>query len=106
VDAGDHLLHAACSAAGFVPKVVFESRDYTAVQGFVATGAAVAFVPLNALAPTAELVVRDVAGAPAREVVALSRPFRSSSTRAFVDAIREAARAVDSERPTSVAASG
>jgi DNA-binding transcriptional LysR family regulator len=31
VDAGDHLLHAACSAAGFVPKVVFESRDYTAV---------------------------------------------------------------------------
>jgi DNA-binding transcriptional LysR family regulator len=106
VDAGDHLLHTACAAYGFEPKIVFESSEYTTVQGFVATGAAVALVPVNALAPTADIVVRDVAGAPARSVVALSRSFGPSTTSAFVDALLEAARAVEAEPSTPLAAYG
>jgi len=54
----DRALVAACEAAGFRPKVMLRSDDYRVVQGFVASGSAVALVPEMAIDPGHDLVVR------------------------------------------------
>jgi DNA-binding transcriptional LysR family regulator len=61
-----------CLAAGFEPKVTFESDDYETVQGLVAAGVGVALVPRLALARVhPRIVVRELSPqSPARQVVA------------------------------------
>jgi DNA-binding transcriptional LysR family regulator len=61
-----------CLAAGFEPKVTFESDDYETVQGLVAAGVGVALVPHLALTRVhPRVVVRELSPqSPAREVVA------------------------------------
>jgi DNA-binding transcriptional LysR family regulator len=61
-----------CHAAGFEPRVSFESDDYQTVQGLVAAGVGVALIPELALAVVREdIVVQALAPAPpAREVIA------------------------------------
>jgi DNA-binding transcriptional LysR family regulator len=61
-----------CLAAGFEPRVSFESDDYETVQGLVAAGVGVALIPRLALARVrAGLVVRALSPrSPARSVVA------------------------------------
>lgn len=44
------VLLEACSQAGFIPRVAFESDEYTTIQSIVATGVGVALVPGLALA--------------------------------------------------------
>ena len=62
----------ACLAAGFEPKVSFESDDYETVQGLVAAGVGVALIPQLALTHVHPgIVVRALAPrSPARRVVA------------------------------------
>src|SRR5919204_620351 len=61
-----------CLAAGFEPKVTFESDDYETVQGLVAAGVGVALIPHLALTNVHPgIVVRALAPrSPARRVVA------------------------------------
>ncbi len=61
-----------CHAAGFEPRVAFESDDYQTVQGLVAAGVGVALIPELALSVVREdVVIRDIApDPPRREVIA------------------------------------
>jgi DNA-binding transcriptional LysR family regulator len=61
-----------CLAAGFEPKVTFESDDYETVQGLVAAGVGVALIPRLAVTHVHPgIVVRSLAPrSPARRVVA------------------------------------
>jgi DNA-binding transcriptional LysR family regulator len=61
-----------CLAAGFEPKVTFESDDYETVQGLVASGVGVALIPRLALTRVhSGVVVRSLAPRPpSRRVVA------------------------------------
>jgi DNA-binding transcriptional LysR family regulator len=61
-----------CLAAGFEPRVTFESDDYETVQGLVAAGVGVALIPRLALTRVHPgIVVRELAPrSPARKVTA------------------------------------
>jgi DNA-binding transcriptional LysR family regulator len=61
-----------CHAAGFEPKVSFESDDYQTVQGLVAAGVGVALIPELALAGArSEIAVRTLSPhPPVRRVIA------------------------------------
>ena len=61
-----------CIAAGFEPRVSFESDDYLTVQGLVAAGVGVALIPQTALSTVRDdIVVRPLAPAsPVRKVFA------------------------------------
>jgi DNA-binding transcriptional LysR family regulator len=61
-----------CHAAGFEPRVAFESDDYQTVQGLVATGVGVALIPELALSLVREeIVIRALFPAPpVRQVIA------------------------------------
>ena len=61
-----------CHAAGFEPRVAFESDDYQTVQGLVAAGVGVALIPELALSVVREdVVIRDIApDPPHRQVIA------------------------------------
>ena len=61
-----------CHAAGFEPRVAFESDDYQTVQGLVAAGVGVALIPRMALsAPRADIQIRSLSPAPpVRSVIA------------------------------------
>jgi DNA-binding transcriptional LysR family regulator len=61
-----------CRAAGFDPRVSFESDDYLTVQGLVAAGVGVALIPQLALSQTVsyDIAVRELhPGGPVRHVV-------------------------------------
>ena len=51
-----------CRAAGFEPRVSFESDDYLTVQGLVAAGVGVALIPQLALSQTVsyDIAVREL----------------------------------------------
>jgi DNA-binding transcriptional LysR family regulator len=62
-----------CRAAGFEPRVSFESDDYLTVQGLVAAGVGVALIPQLALSQTVsyDIAVSELhPSAPVRHVVA------------------------------------
>jgi DNA-binding transcriptional LysR family regulator len=65
-----------CRAAGFEPRVSFESDDYLTVQGLVAAGVGVALIPELALSQTVsyDIAVTELHPvAPVRHVVAATR---------------------------------
>jgi DNA-binding transcriptional LysR family regulator len=61
-----------CHAAGFEPRVAFESDDYQTVQGLVAAGVGVALIPRMALWPPREdIAIRSLSPTPpVRSVIA------------------------------------
>jgi DNA-binding transcriptional LysR family regulator len=65
-----------CTAAGFEPRVTFESDDYETVQGLVAAGVGVALIPRLALTRVHPgIVVRELAPrSPTRKVIAVTPP--------------------------------
>jgi DNA-binding transcriptional LysR family regulator len=86
-----------CRAAGFEPRVSFESDDYLTVQGLVAAGVGVALIPQLALSQTVsyDIAVRELQpAAPARHVVVatpgsgVSLPAAAS----MLDLLRDTAR--------------
>jgi DNA-binding transcriptional LysR family regulator len=66
------ILLRAASAAGFEPRIAFQSNDYTAIQGFIATGVGVGLIPDLALVSVRDdIVIRDLGPqAPFRRIFA------------------------------------
>jgi DNA-binding transcriptional LysR family regulator len=87
------MVSRACAAAGFEPRIAFETDDYLMIQGLVASGVGVALNPDLALATTrADIVIRDLGrGAPVRIVHAATLPgaHRSPATAAMLDVLTE-----------------
>jgi DNA-binding transcriptional LysR family regulator len=85
-----------CVAAGFEPKVTFESDDYETVQGLVAAGVGVALIPRLALTHVHPgVVVRDLAPrSPARRVVAatIGAPGVSPAAATMIGILADAAK--------------
>lgn len=90
---GGKVLSRACERAGFAPRVVYESDDYTAIQELVGAGVGLALIPdLAFLPPHPSVVLRSLApDAPWRNVQAATRPtrFRSPAATAMLDILRE-----------------
>ena len=85
-----------CHAAGFEPRVAFESDDYQTVQGLVAAGVGVALIPKLALsAVRADIRVRAPhPRSPVRKVFAATRRGApvTPAVATMLDTLREVAR--------------
>jgi DNA-binding transcriptional LysR family regulator len=86
---------AACEAAGFEPRVAFQTEDYNVVQGLVAAGVAVSLIAELALANLRDdIVVRSLGRqAPIRHVYAttLAGGYRAPATEAMLEVLQGAA---------------
>jgi DNA-binding transcriptional LysR family regulator len=99
------LHYSACTAAGFKPRIAFQSDDYNVVQGLVAAGVGVSLLPSLALANMRDdIVVRSLGrSAPAREIAAatLAGRYRSPATEAMLAILQEVA--ADFQLPSGAA---
>jgi DNA-binding transcriptional LysR family regulator len=99
---------AACEAAGFEPRVGFQSDDYNVVQGLVAAGVAISLLPDLALSNLRDdIVIRSLGReAPVRHVHAatLAGAYRSPAVEAMLSTLRRAAERYSPRAPTVVAA--
>jgi DNA-binding transcriptional LysR family regulator len=69
--ADSNVVLRACRDAGFQPRIAYQSDDYFAIQGLVASGMGVALIPGLGLASTRDdVAVRPVKGRPPRRRVA------------------------------------
>jgi DNA-binding transcriptional LysR family regulator len=85
-----------CHAAGFEPRVAFESDDYATVQGLVAAGVGVALIPELALSGGArsDIIIRELTpSSPARRIIAASARSdrRIPAVQAMLDILRDVA---------------
>lgn len=84
-----------CHAAGFEPRVSFESDDYQTVQGLVAAGVGVALIPQMALSATrSDIEIRALdPGSPVRRVLAAVRRGAAvtPAVATMLDVLREVA---------------
>src|SRR4051812_2743606 len=98
----NRLIYGACSAAGYDPRIAFETDDYAAVQGFVAAG-----VGLSLIAELGLPTIRDhlVARGPGRETpvrktyAATAGGFRTPATTAMLEVLSSVAASYESRRP-------
>jgi DNA-binding transcriptional LysR family regulator len=91
------ILLRACQAAGFEPQIAFQSDDYTAIQGFIATGMGVSLIPdlaLTSIRP--DIAVRSLGPkAPFRRISAITTessycsPARSAMVEVLVETAGE-----------------
>jgi molybdate transport repressor ModE-like protein len=92
-----------CHAAGFEPRVSFESDDYQVVQGLVATGVGVALIPELALSSTREdIQIRELSpSSPVRQVFAATSRAAAvtPAVATMLDVLREAARSRRADGP-------
>jgi DNA-binding transcriptional LysR family regulator len=103
------LMHiAACQAAGFTPRVGFQSNDYNVVQGLVAAGVAVSLIAELALANVRDDIVVRALGkqAPVRRVSAatLVGAYRAPAVEAMLDVLQVAAAEYADRRGARLAA--
>ncbi|MBX5441258.1 MAG: LysR family transcriptional regulator [Solirubrobacteraceae bacterium] len=90
-----------CLAAGFEPRVAFQSDDYLAIQGFIAAGVGVALIPdLGLVSTRDDIVVRELRCAPHRRVVAatMGGATRGPAAGAMLDILEEVGREWAGER--------
>ncbi len=87
------ILERACRAAGFEPRVAFQSDDYVATQGFIAAGVGVCLMPdLALVAVRDDVVIRRLEGRPpVRRILAamLAGGFVSPSTAVMLEILTE-----------------
>jgi DNA-binding transcriptional LysR family regulator len=99
----NRLISRACAAAGFEPRIAFETDDYTAMQGFVAAGVGVSLIAeLGLESVRDDIVVRGLGrDAPIREVYAatLADSHRTPATRAMLDILADVATRWEARRP-------
>jgi DNA-binding transcriptional LysR family regulator len=97
-----------CLAAGFEPRVTFESDDYETVQGLVAAGVGVALIPHLALTHVHPgIVVRALAPrSPVRRVVAatVAAAGMSPAAETMIEILAGVAKRFGEAPPASVAA--
>jgi molybdate transport repressor ModE-like protein len=90
------ILLRACAAAGFEPRLAFQSDDYGAIQGFIAAGVGVALIPQLGLATVRDdIVIRPLTGAaPYRRVLAatLEGASRGPAAEAMLAILEEVGR--------------
>ncbi len=98
----------ACQAAGFEPRVGFQSDDYNVVQGLVAAGVAVSLIAEMALTNVRDdIVIRSLGKeAPVRHVAAavLTGGYRSPATEAMLEVLQAAAAEYPKRRSPRLAA--
>jgi DNA-binding transcriptional LysR family regulator len=98
----------ACTAAGFEPKIGFQSDDYNVVQGLIAAGVGVSLLPALALTNVREDIVVRALGpsAPARKIAAatLAGRYRSPATEAMLDILSEVAGSFELPAGAAIAA--
>ena len=99
---------AACSGAGFEPKIGYESDDYNVVQGLIAAGVGVSLLPALSLTNVREdIVVRSLGPrAPTRKIAAamLAGRYRSPATEAMLDILTEVADSFELPAGAAIAA--
>jgi DNA-binding transcriptional LysR family regulator len=98
------ILLRACAGAGFEPRIVFNSDDYLAIQGFVAAGMGVSLIPdLALLALRDDVVVRALrTRPPARYIVAatLAGGYCSPAKTAMLEILQDVGREFEAKRQT------
>jgi len=98
------ILVRACQSGGFEPRIVFNSDDYLAIQGFVAAGMGVSLIPdLALLALRDDVVVRSLrTRPPARYIVAgtLAGGYCSPAKQAMLDILQQVGREFEAKRQT------
>jgi len=89
------LFMAACTSAGFEPRIAFQVNDCEMHQALVAAGVGVGFLPRLALHPVHPgVVIKPVAEAPRRRILAIALPgVRSSAAEVFLGLLEEFAAA-------------
>ena len=89
------ILVRACNKAGFEPRIAFQSDDFNAIQGFIATGMGVCLIPDLALTNVrSDVVVRSLGpNAPSRRIGAITTEsgFCSPAKQAMLDVLVETA---------------
>jgi len=89
------ILIRACNGAGFEPRIAFQSDDYNAIQGFIATGMGISMIPDLALTTVrGDVVVRSLGPkAPSRRISAITTEggFCSPAKQAMLDVLVETA---------------
>jgi DNA-binding transcriptional LysR family regulator len=99
----NRLLNRACAVAGFEPRIVFQTDDYTAMQGFVAAGVGVSLIAeLGLRTIRDDIVVRNLGrDAPVREIYAatVAGAHRTPATAAMHAILVEAAARYEARRP-------
>jgi DNA-binding transcriptional LysR family regulator len=98
----NRLMLRACSAAGYEPRIAFETDDYTAMQGFVAAGVGVSLIAELGLSSVRDdIVIRDLGrDTPVRQIYAatLADGYRSPATQAMLEILRDVASRYESRR--------
>ena len=98
----NRLIYRACAAAGYDPRIAFETDDYTAVQGFVAAGVGVSLIAgLGLTSIRDDIVVRSLGSeAPVRHIHAATlEGHRTPATQAMLDTLTAVAHAYRGRRP-------
>ncbi|MBV8989398.1 MAG: LysR family transcriptional regulator [Solirubrobacterales bacterium] len=97
----------ACHAAGFEPRIAFQSDDYPAMLGFVAAGVGVALIPDMVMRGIRDdVIVRDL-DPPAKSrpiLAAFPGDYRSAPAAAMLEILREVSDAWVAQRPALVSA--
>src|SRR5215203_1443220 len=91
--ADSNVVLRACQDAGFQPRIAYQSDDYFAIQGLVASGMGVALIPGLGLASTREdVAVRPVKGRPPyRRVAAITaRESSGGAIPTMLECLRDA----------------
>ncbi len=97
----------ACHAAGFEPRIAFQSDDYPAILGFVAAGVGVALIPDMVTRGIREDVVVRALEPPAKPrpiLAAFPARYRSPAAAAMLEILREVSDAWVAARPVLVSA--
>jgi DNA-binding transcriptional LysR family regulator len=99
----NRLIMRACAAAGFEPRIEFQTDDYTAMQGLVAAGVGVSLIAeLGLTSISDDIVVRHLGRAtPVRQIYAatLAGAHRTPATRAMLACLRGVAARYETRRP-------
>lgn len=99
----NRLILRSCAAAGFDPRIAFETDEYSAVQGLVAAGVGVSLIAeLGLINARDDIVVRSLGReTPVRQIHAatLAEGYRSPATQAMVEILRDVAARYEQRRP-------
>jgi DNA-binding transcriptional LysR family regulator len=98
----NRLIYGACSAAGYDPRIAFETDDYAAVQGFVAAGVGVSLIAeLGLTTIRDDILVRDLGReTPVRKIyAAVAGGYCTPATAAMLAVLQDVAANYATRRP-------